>query len=236
MARDLFGDVVRSSITLGSRKWYTLPLSMLVHTLAIAVVVVVPLMAVDVLPTPPAMLAFLTAAPPPPSPPAQPPPRSVPHPAPAVASDPSAAPTEAPSTIRPESGLEISPADVLAVEGAPTDRLEGGSISVAPEAPPAPPPVAPVPVGGKIQPPDRIRNVAPVYPAIAQQARVQGTVIIQAVIGPDGKVRDTQILRSIPLLDDAAVDAVRRWEYTPTLLNGVPVPVIMTVTVIFTLK
>ena len=76
----------------------------------------------------------------------------------------------------------------------------------------------------------------PVYPLIAQSARVQGVVIIEATIDPDGKVADTRVLRSIPLLDQAALDAVRKWEYEPTLLNGVAVPVIMTVTVNFTLR
>ena len=74
------------------------------------------------------------------------------------------------------------------------------------------------------------------YPAIAQSARVQGIVIIEATIAPNGKVTDTKVLRSIPLLDQAALDAVKQWEFTPTLLNGVPVPVIMTVTVQFTLQ
>ena len=76
----------------------------------------------------------------------------------------------------------------------------------------------------------------PVYPPIAQSARVQGVVIIEATIGPDGVVKDARVLRSIPLLDQAALDAVRQWVFTPTLLNGVPVPVIMTVTVQFTLQ
>ena len=58
---------------------------------------------------------------------------------------------------------------------------------------------------------------------------------MEAVIGEDGRVRDTRVLRSIPLLDEAALGAVRQWEYTPTLLNGAPVPIIMTVTVQFTL-
>jgi periplasmic protein TonB len=61
-------------------------------------------------------------------------------------------------------------------------------------------------------------------------------VIIEATIGPSGKVTDAKVLRSIPLLDNAALEAVRQWEFTPTLLNGVPVPVIMTVTVQFTLQ
>jgi protein TonB len=78
--------------------------------------------------------------------------------------------------------------------------------------------------------------VKPVYPAIAQSARVQGVVIIEATIGPNGNVQEAKVLRSIPLLDAAALDAVRQWQFTPTLLNGVPVPVIMTVTVNFTLQ
>ena len=76
----------------------------------------------------------------------------------------------------------------------------------------------------------------PVYPPVAQAARVQGVVILEAVIGPAGAVTDVKILRSVPLLDDAAIEAVRQRVYTPTLLNGVPVPVIMTVTVNFTMQ
>jgi protein TonB len=111
-----------------------------------------------------------------------------------------------------------------------------GGLPEAPPPPPPPPPPKPVRVGGNIRPPQKIRDARPVYPPIAQSARVQGIVIIEATIGPDGKVTDARVLRSIPLLDQAALDAVRQWEFTPTLLNGVPVPVIMTVTVNFTLQ
>ena len=88
-------------------------------------------------------------------------------------------------------------------------------------------------VGGKIKPPIKMNDVAPVYPAIARNAGVAGVVIVEATIGPDGKVIDAKVLRSVPLLDQAALDAVRQWEYAPTLLNGVPVPVVMTVTINF---
>jgi len=84
--------------------------------------------------------------------------------------------------------------------------------------------------------PTKTKHVNPTYPPIAQSARVQGVVIIEAVIGPTGKVQEARVLRSIPLLDQAALDAVRQWEFTPTLLNNQPVPVIMTVTVQFTLS
>ena len=96
-------------------------------------------------------------------------------------------------------------------------------------------PLAPVRVGGNIPVPTKIRDVKPAYPADAQGSGVQGIVIIEATIDPAGKVSDARVVRSIPLLDKAAIDAVRQWEYTPTLVGGRPVPVIMTVTVNFTI-
>lgn len=89
-------------------------------------------------------------------------------------------------------------------------------------------------VGGKIKPPMKIKNVAPIYPEIAKSAHVSGVVVIEATVGEDGKVADAKVLRSVPLLDQAALDAVRQWEYKPTLLNGKPVPVVMTVSINFT--
>ncbi len=91
-------------------------------------------------------------------------------------------------------------------------------------------------VGGTIKPPAKVKDVRPVYPAVAQGAKVQGVVIIEAVIGEDGRVRAARVMRSIPLLDEAAMEAVRQWEFTPTLLNDAAVPVVMTVTVNFTLS
>jgi protein TonB len=91
-------------------------------------------------------------------------------------------------------------------------------------------------VGGAIKPPIKVRNVAPVYPQDARDMGVQGVVIIEARIEPDGTVSRARVLRSIPMLDDAAVDAVRQWEFTPTLVNGQPAPLLMTVTVNFTLQ
>ncbi len=95
---------------------------------------------------------------------------------------------------------------------------------------------APLRIGGKIQAPKKIKDVTPVYPALAQSARVAGAVTIEATIGPDGKVTDATVVHSIPLLDQAALDAVRQWEYLPTLLNGVPVAVVATVTINFSPK
>jgi TonB family protein len=91
-------------------------------------------------------------------------------------------------------------------------------------------------VGGAVKEPRKLKDVRPLYPDIAKQARVQGVVILEARIGPRGDVTAVRVLRGIPLLNEAAVDAVKQWAYEPTLLNGVPVPVIMTVTVNFRLR
>ncbi len=96
--------------------------------------------------------------------------------------------------------------------------------------------MAPVRVGGHIRVPTKTRDVPPVYPPVAQSARISGVIILEVTIAVDGRVADAKVLRSIPLLDQAALDAVRQWEFTPTYLNGVPVPVIMTATVNFTLQ
>ena len=88
-------------------------------------------------------------------------------------------------------------------------------------------------VGGTIPEPRKIKDVRPVYPDIAYQARVQGYVVLECTIGADGAVSEVTVVRGHPLLDEAAVEAVRQWVYEPVVLNGLPVPVIMTVTVSF---
>ena len=88
--------------------------------------------------------------------------------------------------------------------------------------------------GGRIMAPKKIKDVPPVYPPLAQTARVSGPVMIEATIDTDGKVVDAKVVKSIPLLDQAALEAVQQWEYLPTMLNGTPVAVLITVTVNFT--
>jgi len=111
--------------------------------------------------------------------------------------------------------------------------------------PPPPPPAwtrdgvtigSPLRIGGDVKPPIKLKDVKAVYPAMAQSAKVEGIVILETVIGVDGRVDQLRVLRSIPLLDQAALDAVKEWEFEPSTLNGTPVPVIATVTVSFTLK
>jgi TonB family protein len=114
-----------------------------------------------------------------------------------------------------------------------------GAMEVAPENPPLPAQVdgmTPLRIGGNIRPPTKIRDVKPAYPPIAQSARVQGVVIIEALINSIGDVVHARVLRGQPLLDQAAIEAVQQWQFTPTVVKGVPTPVIMTVTVNFVLE
>lgn len=239
MPRDLFGDVVRPAQGIGSRKWYTLPLSFLIHTVVLAVVIVVPLMAAGVLPMParsgiewtevmPVVPAAIPVAP-------QPRPATTPI---LADSNPNIAPVVAPDGVQEETGLVPAEPTSAGVEGGLPVAIEGGGAASLAVIEPPPPPVAPAPirVSSGIKPPTKVHDVSPIYPEIAQRARVQGIVILEATIGIDGRVTNARVLRSIPLLDQPALDAVRQWTFTPTLLNGTPVPVIMTVTVTFNLK
>lgn len=92
---------------------------------------------------------------------------------------------------------------------------------------------AAVRVGGSIRPPKKVKDVTPLYPAIARSAKVGGTVQLEVLVAPDGTVADARVIKSVPLLDQAAIDAARQWEYTPTRVKGVAVPVIVNVAVNF---
>jgi protein TonB len=148
------------------------------------------------------------------------------------------APIEIPTEIRPEEGLDLGGVEggvAGGVEGGVPGGVVGGVVGGLPDAPP-PPPVKPVRVGGDIREPRKIMDVAPVYPDLAVRARVQGIVIVEATIDPRGRVVNATVLRGVPVLEQAALEAVRKWVYTPTLLDGIPTPIIMTVTVRFRLQ
>ena len=235
MPRDLFGDVDRPSTRVGTRSRYTVPLSLAAHALAIAGILAATILGPAVLPSPATGELILLADMHIPEPP---PPRIVAAKVtPVAAVNPNAAPVVAPDHIAPEvlvpDDIHVSNATVAGIIAGTTDF----STVVGEPPPPLPPaPMTPVPVGGKIRPPTKTVDVPPVYPPLAIAARVEGTVIIEATIDTDGRVRSARVLRSPPMLDTAALTAVAQWSYTPSLLNGVPVPVIMTVTVTFKLR
>ena len=236
----MFENVVHSSIQVGNAKRYRLLISSFtcfVVALGFFAYYVADAMAAPILPTPRDFVLFKEApikvipVPPPPAekkrvahtpdpvpgPPLKPPDGFKPEP-----------PVNGPTTDTPEGPGEVSGGN----DGPPVPER-----TPVPLPPPPPPPQKPErPERLGLRPPTKVVDLKPVYPAIAQSARVQGVVIIEATIGINGMVQEAKILRSIPLLDSAALDAVRQWRYTPTLLNGVPVAVIITVTLNFTLQ
>jgi TonB family protein len=94
----------------------------------------------------------------------------------------------------------------------------------------------PLRAGGEIQPPRLIREIKPVYPELALRARIEGVVIVEILVDARGNVKDAKVLSSIPLLDQAALDAVKQWKYEPIVVDGKARDVIATVTVEFSLK
>jgi len=214
---------------------YTIALSIVAHAIAVCAAIIAPLLATDELPAPRTATEFVQVVPvaPPPPPPA---PRTSTQPTAPPRAD--AAPLSVPDGIAPERPIELAN-DTPPVDGGIISFGDCRNCGIADAAPPPPPPPPPAEirhVGGDIKPPRKIVDVAPVYPPLARAARVEGIVILEAVIAEDGSVRDVRVLRSVQLLDDAAAEAVRQWRFTPTLLNGQPVPVVMTITVAFKLR
>jgi len=239
MAEQLFHEVAHRTVRVGSRTWTTVPLSIAVHAAALGALVAVPLMATGALPSPQSVVLFV-APPEIPSPPRQPTPPPDASPRSTAPAPNPAAPVAEPSTLgaEPTGPATIPGLSTGAASGMPFGIGVTGGLADLPAAPSPPPqpPVAPHRVGGIIKEPAKIHDVRPVYPAIAVTAKIEGFVIIEATIGRDGSVIEARVLRSVPLLDRAALDAVRQWRFTPTLLNGSPVPIILTVTVNFTLR
>ncbi len=220
------------------RRASLLPISVATHVAVIAAVVIGPLVAPGELPEPARPLLYAVTAVDLPAPP--PVRMAAPPPGNPAGTSPDKAPIEAPNAIPPD--REIEPQSFgPGVDGEDAGLLPGveGGIALPqpkPYEPPPPKPTGPLKVGGQIERPRPLRTVAPIYPAIAQSSRVEGSVTIEAIIGEDGTVGEARVMAGHQLLQAAALDAVKQWTFTPTRLNGQPVAVIMTVTVVFTLR
>ena len=123
------------------------------------------------------------------------------------------------------------------VAGGSMGGVMGGVIGGAGNAPPPPKPSTPkrVTVGGNVQAARLVNRVQPIYPPLARQTRISGTVKLHAIIAKNGAVESLQVVSGHPLLVQSALDAVRQWRYQPTLLNGEPVEVDTEIDVIFSL-
>ena len=204
----------------------------------------------DRLPEVRTMMAFVAAPPAPLPPPPAPAParaqvrREQAKPRPASSAP---APTGAPIEIMSEAAEPDLDEEgtLVGVEGGVPGGVAGGvlgalDVEISPPPPPPPPPPsaprAPVRIGGEIKQPALVHRVDPVYPAVAISARLEGAVILEAVVDREGHVESLRVLRSQGVLDRAALEAVRQWRYSPVLLNGRPEKFILTVVVSFRLE
>jgi protein TonB len=203
----------------------------------------------ETIPEVPSMMAFVAEAPAPPPPPPPPPPpaakavKAVQQPKPAPTNGPTfTAPAAIPVGIQPESGIDQFDGEggvVGGVEGGiPGGVLGGIPGGIVTESLPPPPPPKPQPtrIGGDIKPPALIHRVEPEYPPVAVSGKIEGLVILEAEVNEAGVVTQVRVLRPVLLLDQAAVKAVKQWRYQPLVLNGTPVPFILTVTLNFSLR
>jgi protein TonB len=248
-ARPLFESLTGAGLApTAAGRISTLATSLSIHALLILVIVVVPLLFFEeILPVPGEAIRAFFVSPPQVAPPPPPPPPAPPAGVRALRRAPAAVlPAEPPKFVAPiEVPEELPPAEEaldLGVEGGVPGGVEGGVpggvVGGIVGGLPAEPPPAPrvIRVGGKITAPKPIHIVRPEYPALATQARLKGVVLLEARVGVDGRVKEVKVLRGLPLLTDAALEAVRQWRYRPLLLNGAPVEFILTVTIGFDLK
>ncbi len=241
------------------RRLWSLGLSLLVHAVVISVLVILPLIYFQILPQP-EIITFLITVPPPPPPLPPPAPPSMRQPVAAlrpVQVDRFVEPTEIPKTV-PAPTSEPAVISVPAIPEGLMNELEdgiaggvpGGVVGgipgdlvgpqpkslLPPPPPPAPKQLQPLMVSSAIQQSKLIHLVEPQYPSVARQARITGNVVLRITVDESGSVSSMQVVSGHPILVPAAIAAVRQWKYSPTILNGEPVPVIANVTVTFSLR
>jgi protein TonB len=241
--------LIYSAKKTGDWKRATLPIAYMLEVIIVGVLVLIPLIYTQALPK--AQLMTFLAAPPPPPPPPPPPaaapaaPRVVRH---ITVEDVMRAPTVIPKTIAqvkdepepPPTSVGVVGGVVGGVPGGSMGGVLGGVIGGMGAAPPPPPPKPQTPkrirVGGQVESAKQVFAPAPEYPPLAKMARIQGLVRLDAVISKDGSIQDLKVISGHPLLVRSAMDAVSRWRYQPTLLNGDAVEVATEIDVNFTLS
>jgi protein TonB len=250
--RPLFADtLVESRRKVNRRRGWTTILSLAIQGVLLCIAILIPLIYTEALPK--QQLLTLLVAPPPPPPP--PPPPAAPQvlksvrPETEIVGGQLRTPTRIPEKIaiirEEQPPPAVSTGGVIGgvpggIPGGQLGGVLGGIISSSSSlaAVPKPPKLEPVRVRvsqgvsvGRL-----IKKIDPVYPKLARDARVQGQVVLTAIISKDGSIEDLRVLSGHPMLVQAALDAVRQWRYKPYLLNGEPVEVETTVTVNFTLS
>ncbi len=226
-----------------TNKWWTVLVSTAFQVGFLAILILIPLIYTEALPK--TMMATMLTAPPPPPPP--------PVATQIVKVRPQVHLMDAGKLMQPKvipkdikiikEEAEPDMGSVGAVGGVPggvaggsMGGVLGGVIGGMGTAPPPPRPKGPVRVGGNVQAARIVNRVQPIYPPLARQTRISGTVRLHAIISKDGTIDKLEVMSGHPLLQQAALDAVRQWRYQPTLLNGEPVEVDTTIDVIFSLN
>jgi periplasmic protein TonB len=247
----MFDLVTGKARHLPSRSTLPIVISTTAQAAAAVVAVTIPaLFIADQVPRVPTMLAFVAPTPSAPPPPAPPPParqRSAPA-KPITQTEPGPSTREVVASVDVPRSLEAEPAAPSSFDKPVTDGVEGGVpggiagglVGGLPEPPPPPPaPEAhlPIRIGGTLQPPALVRRVEPIYPPIAVSARMQGLVILEALVDHDGTVVEVKVLRSAgSVLDREALIAVRQWQYSPLVLNGQRKRFVLTVMLLFSVE
>jgi periplasmic protein TonB len=237
--------VVSSPNPKKTNKRWTIFVSLAFQTLFVAILILIPLIYTEALPK--TMMATMLTAPPPPPPPPPPPAAT-----PVVHVKPQVHLMDAGKLVQPK----VIPKDVKIIKedapdvnagmtggvpggvaGGSMGGVIGGVIGGMGTAPPPPKPVQQrIRQGGSVQAALLVNKVQPVYPPLARQTRISGTVRLHAIIAKNGSVEQLEVISGHPLLVRAAMDAVQQWKYKPTLLNGEPVEVDTTIDVIFSLN
>jgi len=245
----MFEEMVESSfMKRKTGKPWVMVVSMTVQVLFLLILILIPLIYTEALPKT-LMSSILLAPPPPPPPPPPPAPVQVVRRAPVqhlMEAGKLVAPKAIPKELKvikeeaenPDMGMGgIAGGVPGGVAGGSMGGVIGGVIGGSSSAAPPPPPkaVTRTRVGGAVQAAKLVNKVQPVYPPLARQTRISGTVKLHAIIGKDGTVQQLQVVSGHPLLVQSALDAVKQWRYQPTLLNGEPVEVDTEIDVIFSL-
>jgi len=229
--------------------------SIVAHAAAVGALIIVSLSSVVTIPVKvPITMAFVATTVPlaPAAPPApEPAPRTSRQaevPQPVMTAGRTTAPVDAPSDLQTERGGTRDVAALVGVEGGVEGGVDGGVaggvvggiVSAVPPPPPVPPrPAAtePVRIGGSIKAPNLLRRVEPIYSPLAANAQIGGLVILEAVVDPEGSVESVKILMSRgALLDNAAIEALKQWRYSPLVFRGIPTRFVVTVTFKFTIS
>lgn len=236
----MFAELHESSFHRGkTRKPWAVTVSAIVQAALLIVLVLVPLIYTQALP-PRLLTTFLVKPPPPPPALAA---KTLPPVHHLLRNNQLTAPAVIPrhvEIVREEAAPALSGLSIPGGMGDSSTDLLNSLLSTGSDraiAPPAPKPMrrSPVVVGGNVQEARIVRRVTPLYPPIARTAHVSGTVVLRAIISKDGSIEELQFVSGPPLLVKAAMGAVREWKYSPTLLNGEPVEVETTISVIFSL-